>query len=340
MKLVPISEIFKIQHGNSLELNRLEQVTPSQSSIAFISRKMNDNGIAAYVKALPNLEPFPAGIITCALSGNGVLSTFIQEKEFYTAYHIACLTPRIKLSKGEILYYCLCIKHNNYKYGFGRQANKTLKDILIPSFESIPSYVKKQDLSLFNRSEDPLIYSTYPLNTCEWKEFKYKEIFHVKKGYYNKKPPVTYINSETPFIGATEKNNGITCWVHYSDLKKYSRDGSINFSEPLENKLFQGNCITVTNNGSVGEAFYQDKPFTCSHDVNPLYLKDITLNIYVAMFLITLIKAEKYRWGYGRKWRPSRMPESTIKLPVDKAGVPDWKFMENYIKSLKFSSQL
>lgn len=44
--------------------------------------------------------------------------------------------------------------------------------------------------------------------------------------------------------------------------------------EPMERKLFPGQCVTVPNNGaSVAEAFYQPRPFTCSHDVNPLYLQ-------------------------------------------------------------------
>ena len=33
----------------------------------------------------------------------------------------------------EKLYYCMCIKANDYRYNFGRQANKTLKDIDVPA---------------------------------------------------------------------------------------------------------------------------------------------------------------------------------------------------------------
>lgn len=58
------------------------------------------------------------------------------------------------------------------------------------------------------------------------------------------------------------------------------------------------------------------------------------------MFLITLINLERYRWAYGRKWRPIRMPKSTIKLPADSNGSPDWIFMEDYIKSLPYSGDL
>lgn len=111
-------------------------------------------------------------------------------------------------------------------------------------------------------------------------------------------------------------------------------------NSPLEEKLFKPNCITVSNNGSVGYAFYQSKAFTCSHDVNPLYLRDRDMNKYIGMFLCSIIELDRYRWNYGRKWRPIRMPSSMIKLPVNSSGKPDWQFMEEYIKSLPFSSQI
>src|SRR5699024_9459949 len=47
------------------------------------------------------------------------------------------------------------------------------------------------------------------------------------------------------------------------------------------------------------------------------------------------IAADRYRWAYGRKWRPARMVDSEIFLPATPEGQPDWDFMEEYMKSLK-----
>ena len=104
--------------------------------------------------------------------------------------------------------------------------------------------------------------------------------------------------------------------------------------------MFKADCITVSNNGSIGFAFYQSREFTCSHDVNPLYLLDRPLNVYIGLFLCTVIEMERYRWAYGRKWRPARMPNSLIKLPVDKNNKPDWNWMESFIKSRACSKLL
>lgn len=56
------------------------------------------------------------------------------------------------------------------------------------------------------------------------------------------------------------------------------------------------------------------------------------------MFLITIIKANRYRFGYGRKWTLEKMQNTTIKLPVKSDKQPDWQRMENYIKSLPYGN--
>ena len=185
------------------------------------------------------------------------------------------------------------------------------------------------------------------LFTYDWEEFRYDEIFDIRKGFYNKKPYEDE-DGDIPFIGASDSNNGITSYHLESTIDSCSKSGDAN-NAPIEDKIFSGNCITVSNNGSVGCAFYQNEQFTCTHDVNPLYLlpewlEDIpshSLNVYIAMFLTTIIEKKKFRWAYGRKWRPMRMPDSIIKLPViPGTRKPDWAFMEKFIKELPYSNCL
>lgn len=64
------------------------------------------------------------------------------------------------------------------------------------------------------------------------------------------------------------------------------------------------------------------------------------MSMYSALFLCAVIRMEKYRFNYGRKWGLERMKSSVIKLPVDSNGSPDWTFMETYIKALPFSSSI
>ena len=93
------------------------------------------------------------------------------------------------------------------------------------------------------------------LTDREWKEFSFTDIFEIKKGFYNKKPTRT-ANADIPFLGATDSNNGVTNFLTLGVIEKSSKTGKLP-NEPLERKLFPGNAIAVTNNGSVGHAYYQ-----------------------------------------------------------------------------------
>ncbi len=149
------------------------------------------------------------------------------------------------------------------------------------------------------------------METKNWKWFKYNEIFEIKKGKRLTKADM--INGDIPYIGATDSNNGITA--------KISND----------EHLHSANTITVSYNGSIAEAYYQTKEFWATDDVNVLYPK-FAMNAYSALFCTTIINKEKYRFNYGRKWDKELMNVSTIKLPVDNNGNPDWQWIENYVK--------
>lgn len=164
----------------------------------------------------------------------------------------------------------------------------------------------------------------------QWAEFMFIDIFEIKNGFYNKKPNPS-INGKIPFIGATQNNNGITEFYTFNDIESNSKVG-YGKNEDISKKMFNGNCIAVTNNGSVGFAYYQKSIFTCSHDVNPLYLRNYELNEYIAKFLISTIEMQRVCFEYARKWRPKRMKKSKILLPVNKKGEPNYAYMEEFIR--------
>lgn len=339
-----INDLFNLDYGHGLELNRLEQ-TNEHDGVTFVGRAARNNGVTARVKPVEGLVPSPAGAITVALNGQGGAGVaFLQPFPFYTGFHVMVLTPKKPMTEQEKLWWVMCITANRFRFGFGRQANRTLKDLVLPEPADKPDWAGTTDVQSFSGALRSKVETAIPeLETTTWREFRYDQVFQIKKGYYNKKPPIaTGAEGNVPFIGATEYNNGVTAYITPENLKNFSKDGSQNPDEPLSRKLFPGACITVSNNGSVGEAFYQPTPFTCTHDVNPLYLKDksIKLTPELALFIATVIRADKYRWGFGRKWRPIRMPDSLLRLPVTDSGLPDWGYMEQYIRTLPYSSQI
>jgi len=142
-----LAKLFDVAYGHSLELNRLEPLAREQGGVAFVSRKEGNNGIAGYVAPVDGIAPIPVGVLTCALGGS-VLSTFLQEEPFYSGYHIAVLTPRVAMTRQQLLFYCCCIQANRYRYNYGRQANRTLRHILLPALDELPDYVAQTDIAM------------------------------------------------------------------------------------------------------------------------------------------------------------------------------------------------
>ena len=56
--LVPLDEIFTIAYGTDLEQVRMTEISfSSPESIAFVSRKESNNGVATFVKRIRLLVP-------------------------------------------------------------------------------------------------------------------------------------------------------------------------------------------------------------------------------------------------------------------------------------------
>ncbi|PWW20208.1 type I restriction modification DNA specificity protein [Cytobacillus oceanisediminis] len=314
-----LSNLFEITYGNKLDFNKMTVVENSEEGVNFVGRSSQNHGVTARVKILKEHEPYESGLITVALGGTKLLSSFVQETPFYTAQNVAVLKPLQEMTFEQKIFYCICIRHNRFRYSaFGREANRTLKDLEVPPITEIPDWVVTTEQPKVADLRKPILTERPELDTQKWQWFKFNQLFDVKKGKRLTKANMT--EGDTLFIGAVDKNNGITAKVG-------------------QGPIHSGNTITVNYNGSVGEAFYQPEPYWCSDDVNVLYPK-FEMNPYIALFLNTVIRQEKYRYNYGRKWHLQRMKATQIKLPVDANGEPDWDFMERYIKSLDLSGNI
>ncbi|MCC8123776.1 MAG: restriction endonuclease subunit S [Oscillospiraceae bacterium] len=307
-----VNDLFTLLQGNSFELLNME--LSNSSGINFVSRTAQDNGVVAQVCADDIVKPFPAGYITVALGGS-VLSSFVQLEPFYTAFHLAVLQPKKELTLQEKLYYCMCIQSNGYRYSYGRQANKTLKNIELP--DVIPEWVYTTPISPCTTAN--INVAAPLLNFKKWGEFTLGELFHFVKGKRLRKEDM--LVGSTNYLGAISENNGIRQLI----------------DAPA---IFKENCISVNYNGSVGEAFYQSESFWATDDVNVLYANGWTLNKYIALFIVTVIKANRYKFSYGRKWTMEKMKKSQIKLPATSQGLPDWDYMEQYIKALPYADRI
>lgn len=137
MKLVALSTLFSVTYGVNLELNRM---TVNVNGIPFVGRSDRNNGVTARVALSPGVVPNPSGTLSVA-GGGSVLATFLQLEPYYSGRDLFYLTALESMTDSQKLYYCACIRSNRYRYSYGRQANKTLKDLLIPALNNVPEWV-------------------------------------------------------------------------------------------------------------------------------------------------------------------------------------------------------
>lgn len=310
-----VDELFAIRYGQGLQLNTLKEID-APNGVHYVSRARTNNGVVARVVCPADIQPGLSGEMTVALNGEGgALVTFLQPQPFVTGFHVAILTAKTEMTDNEKLWWARCIWQNHYRYGFGRQANRTLGGIDLP--DSIPSWVNEARLpNVQNLAESGS--PTFALSdTKNWRWFRLDSLFEVRKGRRLTKraqQPGT-----TPYIGSSAFNNGITNLID---------------SAPM----FPANVLTVPYNGSVGHAFYQPVPFAAGDDVHILIPRSDEVDKFALLFLAAVIRHEKYRFTYGRKWHLGRMRESTIKLPATAAGLPDLHYMSDYVKGLRLSA--
>lgn len=160
----------------------------------------------------------------------------------------------------------------------------------------------------------------FELNTINWKYYNLIDLFDICS---TRDELITKLSlgGVTPYITSSESNNGVT-----------------NFVE--EESDFGVNTITANRGGSVGYFFYQPHNYLATPvDVRILKPK-FSLNKYLGLFLTTVLQLEKYRYNYSRKMGTDRLKQFVIKLPATPEGQPDWQWMEDYIKSLPYSSSL
>src|SRR5450759_2558984 len=83
-KMKKLNELFNVHYGNKLDLNKMDSQTIANDGVNFVGRSSQNHGVSGTVARLTDVEPYPAGLITVALGGTKILSSFVQEQPFYT----------------------------------------------------------------------------------------------------------------------------------------------------------------------------------------------------------------------------------------------------------------
>lgn len=311
-----VSDIFECNTTTPVDINFV-----TSGEIPYITRSNSNNGCSNYIG---NSQILNKG--NCITIGAEGKVAFYQKDDFIAGVKIYTLrNSAMNIYVGLFLVTILNTQTYLYSYGRARVLEKIKKEIIkLPEKNGMPDYKYMENyIKGMHHKEITTAIKIEPLNFSvnSWREFALRDLFNFVKGKRLTKQDM--IEGNTNYLGAISVNNGIR--QHIEVDNKY---------------INKPNCITVNYNGSVGESFYQHEPFWASDDVNILYPKGWSINKYIAMFICTVIKANRFKFSYGRKWTLEKMKESLIKLPAKNDGTPDFQYMENYIKTLPYSDRI
>lgn len=311
--MIKISQIFDVIYGTNLELNKLTVV--KSKGIPFVSRTEKNNGVTAFVENIEGVQPNPPMTISVALTGT-VLEAFYQPEEYYSGRDICYLKPKTNLTLNEMLFYATCIRKNQFKYSYGRGANKTIRDLIVPDLNQIPANVKTYTMKTVGvKSSAPNL-----INLSNWNCIQLDKLFSIERGNCGTLGLICDDFGVNPIVSASEYNNGINNYTN----------------EPTN---YNKNTITVALNGSVGASFYQNGDYLATNDVAVLKPLFEEFNQNIGLILVTMISSVvKMKFSYGRKCTPTELRKLVIKLPF-KEGRIDWNEIENISKQIqsKFS---
>lgn len=239
---------------------------------------------------------------------------------------------------------------NQYKYTYGRKVTeeKYLSEIIklpaldkdTPDWNFMEQYIKSLNCNPLTTS----VKSTkkIDLNVCSWKNFYLHRIMNIEMGNGIDAIFTTSYRPKFNYVSRNSNGNGVVGIVDEIDGET----------------VFSAGDLSLALGGSfLGACFIQKKPFYTAQNVAVLQEK-VPLSDYTKLFIATLIRNEckiKYQ-AFGRELNAHIKKDFILKLPVlynnkeivrdntytfsDEGYIPDWQWMENYIKSLPYSDRI
>lgn len=317
-------------------------------TVPFVVNSAVNNGIGGY-SSLPPTEK--GNIITFSDTTNGN-TFFYQPKDFIGFSHVQGMYPIERdWTKNELLYLITIltfVTSGRYNYGRKMTRENILETyILLPYDRDEPDWIY-MDTYIGNLTHTaittniPKTESIEFINANGWKDFLLHKIFDVEMGNGIDAIMTTTDNPEYNYVSRNSNGNGVVSYI-----------------DEIENQPpFPAGAMTLALGGSfLGSCFIQRSPFYTGQNVAVLQEK-VSLSIHAKLFIATLIRNEcklKYQ-GFGRELNSHFRKDFIIKLPIqhnngtviidpsknfsDEGFIPDWQYMEEYIKRLPYSDML
>lgn len=366
-----LKDLCSIDMGNKLDFSAMAIDEPT---INFVGRSADNNGVMGRVNLLEGVAPYPAGSITVALGGS-LGSTFFQAEPFYTSQNVAVLQfdTDIVPESARLFLATMIQFESQFKYfPFGRELNKYIRTIYgfdlpvqrtedgqpvidptnqyspdgyIPDWQFMENFIRglhHEPITTENPPETSL-----PLDHHSFESFTFGALVDdIRKAKAHTKEDL----SEAPYSEAgeastiryvtrTAENNGCEMLVYRNAA--------------LEIGVQSGNAISIGD--TTATCFYQSEDFVAGDHM--VVVRADWMNPFTGNYIATLLNREAFRYSYGRAFVMQSIRSTTLQLPIvrnnngdpvidpdrrfhEQGFIPDWQFMENYIRSLPYGDRI
>lgn len=364
-----LKNLYDIKMGNGFDKDKMSE---DDAKVNFVSRISYNNGVDIKVDAIEGVDPFPAGMLTVALGGSYLGSCFVQEEPFYTGQNVAVMSCRdASMSHTVNLFVTVLVRYESKikYYAFGRELNTHIgrdftimlpiqyKDNRIPVIDESKRYSEDGYVPDWKFMEEyiallhhkPL---TTKINKCntdfdilKWKSFAVNKILTIMNGKGITKEEIEENEGSFVVVQSGEKNNGVIGKIDLDYCK------SMKYTYTIKS------CLTVARSGCAGFVSFQIGGCVVGDSAKILLLDDAVATTEHYLFIQAVLMANKFKYAYGRKVTEEKYMNDYIDLPIkykedgnpfidehrhysEEGYVPDWKFMEKYIKSLPYGDRL
>lgn len=319
-----LTELFPtIQRGK-----RLKSEDHIPGKMPYVSSSAMSNGVDNFIANTEKVRIF-SNCLSLANSGS-VGSSFYEPFAFVASDHITHLKNE-RYNKYHYLFIAALTNRLSQKYNFNREINDnriSREKIMLPVDETgkpdldfMEAYCKEREQQLIEK------YKLFigriaqweviqPVNSAKWKPFIIGELFdRFIPGKSKGRNHLQTACDGYSYLGATNRNNGVLSFVQVD-----------------KNVVQSGNAIGFikNGNGSAGYAIYKRENFVSTSDIIFAYASWI--NKYIGLFITTCSDMSQDKYNHGYKWTMDRLLKSSIMLPADEQGNPDYAYMEQYGK--------
>ncbi len=339
-----VGELFDIHPTKAYKMTNAQLMDDGDNPV--VVNSSYNNGIGGY-SSQPVTEK--GGVITFSDTTTAD-AIFYQPNDFVGYPHVQGMYPKgvyaANWKEPQLLFFVATFRKAavtrgfDYAYKFTREIASGMVVLLPVDKSGNPdwAYMDEYMSKLLAESEKSLEHlrkadgEKHALDVSEWREFSIGDLFEklqldVKKTDFNKTFDVSEERTDEfnlPLVNAKHGNNGIMYYGREADFETATM------------------TIDIVQNGAIatGDVYAQPQKTGVLWDAYLIKPKSDIDSVFTLMFLATVLeKAIKDKFSYDDKCVWDRVKMLPVKLPCTCEGIPDWAYMDEYMRTVMKSAQ-